>query len=337
MFSANENLMLRQHKRRVVNHIESTIPEHALDMGTSVMVMQTTCKTPGCVPLETSVIVVFPRDKTQYIDGVPESCGGTFKTKILMPLSEVTLDDVLDALPPGFKGGRKTWESTCLHLRDFTLGRIGGTVGIGSTDIEIGDRKMLAEYLIACLGDYVNNGCVAPGLGLPFPEQVSVSSTNVSDDNNATLSTESVESVGKTKSSNIETIDNSISSSKDNDIDKSEKDEQVEENNNNSIKQDRKVLPSQTSHTKNQTETATTTPAVTPAATVSTKNLNQNKTETAMDWRRRQNMSQSLQLPSSNTMIQKLAQKEFTCMRDPSCPCCDSDSVFDINNGLMSL
>lgn len=61
MFSANENLMLREHKRRVVRwYIEATIPEDALDMGTSVMVMQTVCQTPGCVPLETSVIIVFP-------------------------------------------------------------------------------------------------------------------------------------------------------------------------------------------------------------------------------------------------------------------------------------
>lgn len=84
--------------------IEETIPEEALDFGTSVMVMQTVCKTPGCVPLETSVIIVFPKDGKEHIDGLPESCGGTFKTKILLPLSEVTKDDVLDALPPSFKG-----------------------------------------------------------------------------------------------------------------------------------------------------------------------------------------------------------------------------------------
>ena len=96
--------MLREHKRRVVRYIESTIPEDALDMGTSVMVMQTICKTPGCVPLETSVIIVFPKDGQEHIQGLPESCGGTFKTKILLPLSEVTKDDVLDALPPTFKG-----------------------------------------------------------------------------------------------------------------------------------------------------------------------------------------------------------------------------------------
>lgn len=104
MFSANENLMLREYKKRVVGYIESKIPEDALDMGTTVMVMETVCKTPGCVPLETSVIIVFPKDGKEHIEGLPESCGGTFKTKILLPLRDVTEDDVLDALPPSFKG-----------------------------------------------------------------------------------------------------------------------------------------------------------------------------------------------------------------------------------------
>lgn len=163
--------MLREHKRRVVGYIESTIPDHALDMGTSVMVMQTVCKTPGCVPLETSVVIVFPRDNAQHIEGLPESCGGSFKAKILMPLSDVTLDDVLDSLPPGFKGGRKTWEKTCLNIRDYTLGRIAGTVGFGDTEIEVKEREMLSEYLIACLQDYMKNGCMAPDFGMPFPER----------------------------------------------------------------------------------------------------------------------------------------------------------------------
>ena len=54
---------------------------------------------------------------------------GTFKTKILLPMEQITKEDVLDALPPGFKGGRKTYAKTCFDLRDFVLGRIGGIVG----------------------------------------------------------------------------------------------------------------------------------------------------------------------------------------------------------------
>ena len=58
MFSANENITLRHHKRRVVEYVESTIPESALDLGTSVMVMQVDCRVPGCVPVETMIVIV---------------------------------------------------------------------------------------------------------------------------------------------------------------------------------------------------------------------------------------------------------------------------------------
>lgn len=47
MFSANENILLRQHKRRVIEYLESTIPDDALELGTSVMVMQVSCRQPG--------------------------------------------------------------------------------------------------------------------------------------------------------------------------------------------------------------------------------------------------------------------------------------------------
>jgi len=40
MFSANENLILRQSKKRVVAWVEECIPEAALDAGVNVMVMQ---------------------------------------------------------------------------------------------------------------------------------------------------------------------------------------------------------------------------------------------------------------------------------------------------------
>jgi hypothetical protein len=175
MFSANENILLREHKKRVVKYVEETIPEEALDMGTSVMVMQTACRTPGCVPLETAIAIIFPRplkgstSSKELVPGVKESGnGGSFKTKVLLPLSEVTKDDVLDALPPGFNGGRKTWENTCLSLRDLMIGRIGGLVGSGDTEAEIEDRRLLAEYLRQSLTDYLARNCKAPELGMPF-------------------------------------------------------------------------------------------------------------------------------------------------------------------------
>ena len=138
MFSANENIVLRQHKRRVTEFIESTIPENALELGTSVMVMQVSCRQPGCVPLETAITIIFPKpvgkkkkkmkrptagsssssshdastDSQDELPSFPQPLipdleesriGGSFKTRILKPLAEVTLDDVLEALPPNFK------------------------------------------------------------------------------------------------------------------------------------------------------------------------------------------------------------------------------------------
>jgi len=211
MFSANENILLRQHKRRVVEYVESTIPDTALDLGTSVMVMQVSCRQPGCVPLETAITVVFPRpprkmkkkkrsavvaqeeqnkddDDAAHEEEIPSfpkpllpnleesRIGGNYKTRILKPLSDVTQDDVLDALPPSFTGGRRTVESICIKARDMIFAQIGQLVGNGDDDITITDdgkdssssvkgRKLVAEYLKVCLEEYVERGCVPPEWG----------------------------------------------------------------------------------------------------------------------------------------------------------------------------
>lgn len=195
MFSANENIMLRQYKRRVIEYIESTIPETALELGTSVMVMQVSCRQPGCVPLETAITVVFPRPpkkktkksgrerqqqagEAEVVPAFPQPLlpnmeesrvGGSFKTRILKPLSDVTQEDVLDALPPSFEGGRRTTESICLKARDMVFAQIGQLAGNDDTSDGQEGRRLVAEYLKACLDEYVERGCVAPEWGEPFP------------------------------------------------------------------------------------------------------------------------------------------------------------------------
>ncbi len=212
MFSANENILLRQHKRRVIEYVESTIPDTALDLGTSVMVMQVSCRQPGCVPLETAITIVFPRPPRKMkkkkrsavaqeeqnkdddaageeeipsfpkplLPNLEESrIGGNYKTRILKPLSDVTQDDVLDALPPSFTGGRRTVESICIKARDMIFAQIGQLVGNGDDDItttttndsgkdsssSVDGRKLVAEYLKVCLEEYVERGCVPPEWG----------------------------------------------------------------------------------------------------------------------------------------------------------------------------
>jgi hypothetical protein len=166
MFSANENLALRQHKKRVVDYVESCIPEEALDMGTMVMSMQVSCKAPGCVPLETAIIIVFPKlgVSKELIQGLPESCGGSFKTKVLKPMADITKDDVLDALPPAFPGGRRTMEKLCIQARDVMLGQITQLF----TDNDQNGRQLMAEYLQVCLQAYIDRGCTPPEWGEPF-------------------------------------------------------------------------------------------------------------------------------------------------------------------------
>ncbi len=182
------------------------------------MVMQVSCQSPGCVPLETCVTIVFPRPPSKkkkklkrpksgatcdpstedkaaenekdeipsfpepLLPNLPESqTGGSFKTRILKPLSEVTMDDVLDALPPSFEGGRRTWESVCMKARDVVFAQIGQIVGNGEGDEgaavvsaalegkDLENRKLIAEYLQVCLQEYIDRGCVAPNWGEPFP------------------------------------------------------------------------------------------------------------------------------------------------------------------------
>lgn len=166
MFSANENLLLRKHKRKIVDFVEACIPEDVLDLGTNVMVMQVSCKAPGCVPLETAVIIVFPKSTRELIIGLPESQGGSFKTKILKPMSEVTKEDVLEALPPEFPGGLRSMTKLCLAARDVALAQI--TQLFGDDDLE--GRKLMAEYLQQSLQQYIDRECVPPPLGEPFEE-----------------------------------------------------------------------------------------------------------------------------------------------------------------------
>lgn len=315
MFSANENILLRQHKRRVVDYVESTIPESALDMGTSVMVMEVKCRTPGCVPIETAIAIVFPRMcETELIPGVKESgIGSTYKAKILMPLASVTKDDVLDALPPAFEGGKKTWEGVCLNARDFLLGRIGGVVGIGDSEDLVEERRILAEYLKQCLEDYVETGCVAPELGKPFPDKVGKNEVSVPEELDALEynidqgSAVKPEGADVVKTSGVDVLQGSI-----------------EGNGNFVIRRTLEDDSIKSSLTKLQSTES--------AAPFESKPI-----EITTSRRRQQLMERSLLLPtSSDAMIQRLADREHAPgVRSPGCPCCDPDNMQNVVDDIM--
>lgn len=164
MFSANENMALRQHKRRIIQYVEETISEDLLDLGVTVLVMQVTCRAPGCVPLETVITIIFPPSAEEVLPGLPESKNsGKFTTKVLLPMSDVTKEDILEALPPAFEGGRQTMESLCLRARDVMLAQITQLC----TSLE--SKRLMAQYLQECLGEYSKNDFEAPEYGEPFP------------------------------------------------------------------------------------------------------------------------------------------------------------------------
>lgn len=129
------------------------------------MAMQVSCKAPGCVPLETAIVIVFPKSETELLKDLPQSAGGSYKTKILKPMSQVTKDDVLEALPPSFMGGRRSMEKLCLQARDVMLGQITQLFG----DDDLPGRTLMAEYLRESLQTYIDGGCVPPEWGEEFP------------------------------------------------------------------------------------------------------------------------------------------------------------------------
>lgn len=140
------------------------MPEDVLDLGVNVMVMQVSCRAPGCVPLETAIIIVFPPSQDPLIPGLPESAGGSFKTKILKPMAEVEEQDILEALPPAFEGGLRTLETVALRARDIMLAQVE-QIFENKTD-----KVLLAQYLQQSLQDYMDRDCQPPEYGEPFPE-----------------------------------------------------------------------------------------------------------------------------------------------------------------------
>ncbi len=92
-------------------------------------------------------------------------------------MADVTEDDILDNLPPQFKGGRRTMEKVCLYARDVMFAQITQLFGDGSEDDTDGgtalkDRKAMALYLKACLDDYIVGGCKPPEFGEPMQDNL---------------------------------------------------------------------------------------------------------------------------------------------------------------------
>jgi hypothetical protein len=312
MFSANDMLVLRQHKRRIVNWVEEMIPEELLDLGASVMAMEVSCRAPGCVPLETVVVICFPSVESNLV-----SNGTTnFKTKILVPMAQVTLDDVLDALPPNFEGGRQTLERTLQRSRDVMLAQIEQLYE--PDDLE--GRRLMAQYLRQSLDEYVSRNCTLPS----EQDDEEGSKTVIGTVNTVTVPLNALEIKDSemTKKEVIQAIPTITLA----DTKATSETKAAATGTGNFIIR-RPVEDNSTSSSKTQVIEKKAVP-----------------TETAMDWRRRQVMETEMQAAmllsssSSQGIIQRLAEREHAPgIRRTGCPCCDPDNPSNVVDSMMML
>ena len=319
MFSANENLLLRKHKRRIVNFIEECIPEAVLDLGTSVMVMQVSCKAPGCVPLETAIIIVFPTCEEELLPGLAESKGGSFKTKVLLPMAEVTQQDVLEALPPEFTGGLRSMEKLCMAARDVMLAQI--TQLFGDDDLE--GRKLMAQYLQQSLQDYIDRDCVPPPLDEPFPDkQTTTIEANMETETATVMATATVTSAPSTTASNPTVAAPPAVTSKSTGISKGTGNEVI-----------RRPVDDVT---EGKAVTAKSAPAA-PSRTSTTPVTN---VSSVASQRLQQSVDRQLMSKNSNSgsILARLNEREHAPgIRRVGCPCCDPDNPSNVVDQMMQL
>ncbi|GAX20345.1 hypothetical protein FisN_9Hh054 [Fistulifera solaris] len=317
MFSANENVLLRQHKKRIVALVEETIPEDCLDLGVQVMVMEVKCQAPGCVPLETVILIVFPKapnqpEGTYLLPGLPQSNGGNFKTKILMPMANVTKDDVLDALPPQFTGGRRSISKLALQARDVMLGQITQLFD----DKE--SRKLMAEYLQKQLQEFVNRDCEEPVWGQEY-ESTTTNSASLED---ATTQL----SLGESTISSGPEFDNTSASLTSNDTLTNQTQQMDLLRNSNKNVVIRRVLDSTP-----PVSSASALPAITSNAPTSVLPI-----ESVAARRRQQNWSRALS--SAPSPLQLLTQRQHAPgLRPVGCPCCDPDNPSNVADQFLHL
>ena len=304
MFSANENIQLRQYKRRVVDYVESTIPETVMDLGVNVMAMQVNCTAPGCVPIETAIVVVFPASATELLPGLPESAGGSYKTKVLKPLAAVERDDVLQALPPAFAGGQRTMERLCRQARDVMLGQITQLFG----DTDLSGRTLMAEYLQSSLQEYVERGCEPPEWGAPFPAVTPNREETTTASSETDLSTTSSFPIGKGNVVIQRPVD------------------------------DEEGTSANTIAVTNASSFVNSSSSLrSPSDNVSSATAKPNSGSVNSVTKRRQQQAATRALRNNTSLLSQLSSREHAPgIRRPGCPCCDPDNLSTVVNQMLA-
>ncbi|GMI41343.1 hypothetical protein TrCOL_g8187 [Triparma columacea] len=164
MFSANTQLNLRASKKLVISWVESRLPSLALDAGVTVLAMEVACRDPGCVPIETCIVIVFPTpspgddwNEGGLIDeGIVKE--GKYTTKVLKPMKDVKEEDVVASLPPEL-GGTFSFKNEMVKVRDFVVNQVNQI----SNGVE--DKDAAVEFLIESLKEFKDRGYESWGVG----------------------------------------------------------------------------------------------------------------------------------------------------------------------------
>jgi hypothetical protein len=359
MFSANENIVLRQHKRRIVGYVEQCIPENVLDAGTTVMVMEVACNDPGCVPMETIVIIVFPQSSAMLLPGLQESQGGSYRTKILKPMVDVTEMDVHESLPPMFVGGLRTPSRLAISARDALFGLIAQLTPISSSSMSqntnvnqaLEERRAVVECLRQSLQEYLDHDCVPPPAGEPYPDKNEVGSKAVPVENNESSINSSASQTANESSPTSLMIPIVVP------LDQEKLESEIEAMQSESMEAKQSFVPSQITTTKGNVVIRRKTDddiIVVPIPQRNSHDVENNYISSAAPMvgvdtvvRQRQQQSAVRALASGNNNIERsgasnLLTRLYTTtehaasgVRRAGCPCCDPDHPSNIVDQLM--
>lgn len=260
-------------------------------------------------------------------------------------------------------------EQVCLRARDAMLAQI--TQVLGEEDKE--GRALMAEYLKNCLKEYVERDCLAPEFGEPFPPvtdnagAIDNQSESESDNRGSTPSSESAVVVengilrrGEEVERSGEGDGNGSKNHPSGDGDGTARPATTKSSGKmwgtgNFVYRrpvdDDDESPTSPSPTpppvtrglgttrdaaSGLTVVTSSSSAVSPAKDQASTTKPATTGENAMDWRRRRNMEASLNLPSSQNILQQLSEREHAPgIRRPGCPCCEPDSASTYADKMM--
>lgn len=278
----------------------------------------------GCVPLETVLLILFPKSgDTELLEGIAESKdGGTLKAKVLLPMADITKQDVVEALPPPL--GTRSMEKLCFQARDFVLAHIAQLVG--EEDEE--GRRLMADYLISCLEEYKQRHCVAPEYGMPFHNTDNELEKETTTDDEATITPNKPEETPEDQKPTVPAgnfVFRHNEDSGDGSLNISAMNTKMANGSVMMASDADTNGNAKTNHEKSQAGTEST----------STKTTT---TTTTMDWRRRQTVERNMNSSFSQSIISRLEQRQHAPgVRRAACPCCDPDNVQNYVDSIMML